>query len=51
MIPGNGYLCIAIPDPVDGYGESCTTIDVVLQQGLWVRLSGDVADAPRSTRS
>lgn len=41
VIPGDGYLCIAIPDPVDGYGESCNTAGRAIAHGLWVRLAGD----------
>lgn len=45
VIPDDGYMCIAIPDPVDGYGESCTSTDVALKQGLWVGLAGDTPSA------
>lgn len=42
VIPGNGYLCIAVPDPVDGYGTTCLPTDVAAQQGLSIRLWGDL---------
>lgn len=45
VIPGDGFICLAVPDPVDGYGESCTATDVVVKQGLWVGLRGDGPDA------
>ncbi|HEU4973802.1 MAG TPA: hypothetical protein VFT50_01835 [Baekduia sp.] len=45
VIPGDGYLCITMPDPVDGYGESCQPTSVVLHRGLWLRLAGDGPNA------
>jgi hypothetical protein len=44
VIPGDGYLCLAVPDPVSGYGESCTSVAVAAEQGLWLRLHGGRAD-------
>lgn len=40
VIPGNGYLCIAIPDPVDGYGSTCSRTEDVLRRGLYIGLRG-----------
>lgn len=45
VIPGDGYICIAVPDPVDGYAESCTATEVAVKQGLWVALEGEGTDA------
>ena len=45
VIPGDGYLCIAIPDPLTGYAESCAPTEVALKNGLWVRVEGDGQDA------
>lgn len=45
VIPGDGHLCIAVPDPVDGFGESCVDTETATQLGLWVRLVGDGPDA------
>jgi hypothetical protein len=45
VIPGDGWLCIAMPDPVDGYGESCSPTSLAIQRGLWLRLAGDTPDA------
>ncbi|MFL5844314.1 MAG: hypothetical protein ACJ762_06440 [Solirubrobacteraceae bacterium] len=45
VIPANGYMCIAIPDPVDGYGESCASTEDAISRGLWVRLVGDQAES------
>jgi hypothetical protein len=40
IIPGDGWLCIAMPDPVDGYGTSCLPTQIAAKQGLYVGLSG-----------
>lgn len=40
VIPGNGWICIAIPDPVDSYATSCQPTEVVAARGLYVGLSG-----------
>lgn len=38
VIPGDGYLCIVVKDPVDGWGTTCnTTVDAV-RQGLSIGL-------------
>lgn len=42
VIPGNGFVCIAVPDPVDGFGTTCSSIRGAVDRGLWIRLaSGD----------
>lgn len=45
VIPGDGYICLAVPDPVDGYGESCVRTSVALERGVWLRLAGDAPDS------
>lgn len=40
VIPGDGWLCLAMPDPVDGYGTSCLPTQIAAKQGLYVGLSG-----------
>lgn len=42
VIPGDGYLCIAVPDPIDGYGTSCLPTEVAVRQGLALTLSGNM---------
>jgi hypothetical protein len=42
MIPGDGYLCIAVPDPVDGYGTSCVPTDVAAERGVAISLVGNL---------
>lgn len=44
VIPGDGYLCIAVPDPVDGYGTSCLPTEDAVRQGLALTLSGNMPD-------
>ncbi|MCW2982997.1 MAG: hypothetical protein JWR63_567 [Conexibacter sp.] len=39
VIPGNGYLCIAIPDPGFGWGTSCVPTAVAAQRGLSIGLT------------
>lgn len=39
-IPGAGQVCLALPDPVDGFGLSCRTYDQTASMGLWVALVG-----------
>lgn len=44
VIPGDGSVCIAAPDPVDGFGTTCSPIEMAISRGLWIRLSdGKVA--------
>lgn len=40
VIPGDGFLCIAIPDPVDGFGTTCQPTQMAAARGLQVGLSG-----------
>lgn len=44
VIPGNGYLCIAVPDPVEGYGASCLPTKDAARQGLYISLRGSLPD-------
>lgn len=44
VIPGDGYLCLAVPDPVDGYGTTCAPTEVAVRQGLALTLSGNLPD-------
>jgi hypothetical protein len=44
VIPGDGYLCLAVPDPVNGYGSTCLPTAVAATRGLWLRLGGARAD-------
>jgi hypothetical protein len=39
VIPGDGFLCIAIPDPVDGWGSTCLPTDVAAVRGLDIGLT------------
>jgi hypothetical protein len=39
-VPGRDKLCLAIPDPVDGFGISCADIAAVKSGRLWVTLVG-----------
>ncbi len=32
--PGNGTICLSVPDPVDGYGVTCGETDRVVAKGL-----------------
>lgn len=40
VIPGNGWVCIAIPDPVDSYGTTCQPISDAVRRGIVIGLSG-----------
>jgi hypothetical protein len=40
VIPGNGWVCIAIPDPVDSYGTTCQPIADAARRGIAIGLSG-----------
>jgi hypothetical protein len=46
VVPGDGYLCLVVPDPVSGYGVGCTTTEVAIKQGLWLRLHGEDPEGP-----
>lgn len=37
---GSGNVCIAIPDPTDGFGVACRSIEDALAGRLWVGLNG-----------
>lgn len=39
-IPGPDRVCIAIPDPVDGYGIHCADGATAANGGLWVTIAG-----------
>lgn len=42
IIPGNQSLCLAVPDPIDGYGMSCVSSDWASKFGVFVvMVSGD----------
>jgi hypothetical protein len=45
IVPGDDTVCIVVPDPVDGYGTSCSPTSVVATDGLTV----GVADEDGST--
>jgi hypothetical protein len=34
IVPGDGWLCIIAPDPIDSYGTGCSPIDSALVHGL-----------------
>lgn len=38
VIPGDGYVCIVVPDPVDGYGSTCDTVGNIKKRGLYIGL-------------
>jgi hypothetical protein len=40
VIPGPGKACVAIPDPVDGFGMNCADTDAAKAGKLWVTLVG-----------
>jgi hypothetical protein len=39
MPAADGSACLAVPDPADGYGESCASAEQIAQRGLAVVLS------------
>jgi len=39
-IPGQDKVCLAIPDPVDGFGVSCGDVETAKSGRLWVTLLG-----------
>jgi hypothetical protein len=41
MPAADGRVCLAVPDPGDGYGESCATAEQIEQRGLPVILTSD----------
>lgn len=40
VIPGDGYLCIVVKDPVDGWGSTCSPIADAIRRGLSIGLHG-----------
>lgn len=46
LIPRKDSVCIAIPDPVDGFGVSCAPTSVAVEQGVYVLMIGPEADSP-----
>jgi len=40
VIPGKGYLCIAVEDPGIGWGTSCVPTAVAVKRGLAIGLTG-----------
>lgn len=39
-IPGPTQICLAQPDPIDGFAVTCASVQRALQGGLWVGLNG-----------
>jgi hypothetical protein len=39
-IPGQDTVCLAIPDPVDGFGVNCADVATAKSGRLWVTLVG-----------
>lgn len=48
VVPGDGTVCLVVPDPVDGYATSCAPTGVVATDGLTVGLA-DEDDASATT--
>lgn len=44
VVPGDGFVCIAVPTTTQGHATSCVPTAVALKRGLWLRLVGDRAD-------
>jgi hypothetical protein len=40
VVAGDRNVCLAIPDPVDGFGVACRSIEDALAGRLWVGLNG-----------
>lgn len=46
VVPGDGTVCLVVPDPLDGFATSCAPTGVVATDGLTVGLAdGDGASA------
>jgi len=45
MPAGHDSVCLAVPDPGNGYGQSCATQDEITKRGLLVELSVQDGDA------
>lgn len=43
VIPGKGYVCLAVPDPVDGFATSCVANHEAIKNGITVDLIGGKA--------
>lgn len=41
VVPGDGVVCLVVPDLVDGYGTSCAPTGVVAAEGLTVGVASD----------
>lgn len=39
-IPGDGYLCLAVPTTARSYATTCVPTELAIDRGLWLRLSG-----------
>lgn len=39
VIPGDGFLCLAVPTPVGTEGVTCMPAALAAKRGLWLRLS------------
>ncbi|HEU4976503.1 MAG TPA: hypothetical protein VFT50_15530 [Baekduia sp.] len=42
VIPGDGFVCVAVPDPVDGYGTTCMPTSLAAQRGVSIALWGNL---------
>ncbi|WP_210491899.1 hypothetical protein [Patulibacter sp. SYSU D01012] len=40
IVPGDDTVCVVVPDPVDGYGTSCSPTDTVAATGLTLTMVG-----------
>jgi hypothetical protein len=40
VVPGNGVICLVIPDPIDGFGATCNDTQTARRTGLLGMLSG-----------
>lgn len=50
VIPGNGTVCLAVPDPVDGYGLACDKTEDALSRGVVsMMISSKTPDVARVT--
>lgn len=45
VVPGDDVLCLIAPDPIEGYGTTCASTELVERQGLTL----GIANAERST--
>ena len=49
VLPGSDAVCIAVPDPVDGYGVTCTSSSVAAESGAWIGMSSGASNGIRMT--